>query len=495
MSKQKLFYITTTLPYVNSIPHIGHALEFIRADSIARFKKHEGFDVFFNTGTDEHGLKIYQKAEEAGVEPQVYVDQAAAKFKEILPMLGISQDVNFVRTTDEHHIKAAQEFWRVVKKNGYIYKKNYSVKYCVGCELEKTESELVDGKCPMHPLQNIELISEENYFFKFSAFDKQLLALYEKTTPFVIPESRQKEIRSFVERGLEDFSISRLKSKMPWGIAVPEDDSQVMYVWFDALVNYVSAVGWPDSVVAGVKSPGSFEKWCVETGGMVQYCGKDNLRQQSAMWQAMLLAAGLPTSQTIVIDGFVTADGGVKMSKSLGNTVDPVLLVKEYGVDAMRYYCLRELSPFEDSPCTTDRFKEAYNANLANGLGNLVSRVMKMAETNGIKISTDQSASFGGISSDYRDGLSEYNLKKSMDAIWNIIAESDKLIQVKQPFKLMKSEVEAEKEAGKACIHTLLSNLFHIGNALIPFMPETAKSILDCVNKNSMPSQPLFLRK
>jgi len=489
MSKSKPFYITTTLPYLNAEAHMGHTLEFIRADAVARAKKLDGFDVFFNTGTDEHGLKVFQKAEQAGMTPQAYVDQMAAKFKNLLPILGISPDANFIRTTDPHHMKAAQEFWRIVNKNGFIYKKNYSTKYCVGCELEKTESELVDGKCPLHPLQSIEIINEENYFFKFSAFQKQLLDLYEKS--FVIPKSRQKEIKAFVERGLEDFSISRLKAKMPWGISVPDDEDQVMYVWFDALVNYVSAVGWPG---------GSFEKWCVETGGMVQYCGKDNLRQQSAMWQAMLLAAGLPTSKTVIVDGFVTADGGVKMSKSLGNTIDPVALVKEFGTDAMRYYCLRELQPFEDSPCTPERFKDAYNANLANGLGNLVSRVMKMAETNNIKVSglentEGEAQGVVVLSADYAAGLAEYNLKKSMDSIWDIIAESDKLIQVKQPFKLMKSVNPAEKAQGKACIEALLTNIRTIGVALKPFMPTTAAAIIDCLENNKMPTTPLFLRK
>lgn len=497
MPNPKPFYITTTLPYVNAEAHLGHALEFIRADSVARWKKLSGYDVFFNTGTDEHGLKIFQKAAQANIPTQAFVDAMTAKFKELLPILGISPDVNFIRTTDEHHMKAAQEFWRVVEKNGYIYKKNYSVKYCIGCELEKTESELVDGKCPLHPLQEIELINEENYFFKFSAFGKKLLDLYEKPS-FVIPESRQKEIRTFVERGLEDFSVSRLKSKMPWGISVPDDEEQVMYVWFDALVNYVSAIGWPDDVIAGkdgskpVKIPGIFEKWSVQTGGMIQYCGKDNLRQQSAMWQAMLMAAGLPTSKTVIVDGFVTGDGGVKMSKSLGNSVDPIALVKEFGTDAMRYYCLRELQPFEDSPCTAERFKDSYNANLANGLGNLVSRIMKMAETSGIRITPGIKVVFPA---GYEAGFSEYNLKKSMDSIWDIIAESDKLIQVKQPFKLVKSVDQADKSEGEACISALLGNIYTVGVALKPFMPDTAAMILECVENNKMPSSPLFLRK
>lgn len=483
----KPFYITTTLPYVNSVPHIGHALEFVRADAIARWKKLNGFDVFFNTGTDEHGLKVYKKAGELGIDPQTYVDQAAEKFKEILPVLGMSPDINFIRTTDPHHIKAAQEFWRLVDKNGYIYKKNYSVKYCVGCELEKTESELVEGKCPLHPLQDLELIQEENYFFKFSAFQNKLLELYKKPS-FVIPESRQKEIRAFVERGPEDFSVSRLKSKMPWGIAVPGDDAQVMYVWFDALVNYVSAIGWPDDVVAGKSVPGSFQKWCVETGGMVQYCGKDNLRQQSAMWQAMLMAAGLPSSQTIVIDGFATGDGGVKMSKSLGNVVDPLELVKEFGTDAMRYYCLRELHPFEDSPATADRFKDAYNANLANGLGNLVSRVMKMASANLDKAPIIPDNTIPG---DFKVAMEKYDIQSACHIIWKQIAEADGLIQEKKPFSLVKTD----KAAAQAIIADLCVRLYTIGRMLNPIMPATSLAIKSLVKENKMPDAPLFLRK
>jgi methionyl-tRNA synthetase len=499
----KPFYITTTLPYVNADPHIGHALEFIRADVIARWKKIQGYEVFFNTGTDEHGLKIFTKAQSLGIDPQKYVDQAAAKFREIMPALGISEDANFIRTTDPHHVKAAQEFWKLVDKKGYIYKKHYSVKYCVGCELEKTDSELVDGKCPQHPLQELELIQEENYFFKFTAFRQGLLDLYKKggavingkRQAFVIPESRQKEIAAFVERGLEDFSISRLKEKMPWGIAVPGDEKQVMYVWFDALVNYVSAIGWPDDEVAGKKITGSFDKWAKETGGMVQYCGKDNLRQQTAMWQAMLLSAGLPNSKTVIIDGFVTGGGGIKMSKSLGNVVDPVPLIAEYGTEAMRYYCLREVHPFEDTPSTVDMFKNAYNANLANGLGNLVSRVMKMSSTNNISLSEADYSKAPSLPTEYEEGLNEYNLKKSMDCIWNIIGESDKYIQSTQPFKMLKSEDSATKKAGEEVIKKLLIDLYRIGTALIPFMPKTASTILECVKANTIPKESLFMRK
>lgn len=478
-------YITTTLPYVNAPAHMGHALELVRADVIARYKVLTGFEVFFNTGTDEHGQKIYQKALENNQTPQEFVDFYSNKFKELLKMLGVTEEEgitrNFIRTTDETHIKSAQEFWRLCDKNGFIYKKNYQIKYCVGCELEKTDSDLVDGKCPDHPNLIIELIDEENYFFKFSAFGDKLLELYSQKNNFVIPEKRFHEIKKFVEGGLQDFSISRLKDKMPWGVEVPGDPNQVMYVWFDALVNYISAIGWPDDIQ-------KFDQWQVQTGGMIQYCGKDNLRQQSAMWQAMLMAAGLPNSQTIIIDGFVTGEGGIKMSKSLGNVVDPVQLISEYGTDAMRYFVTRELSSFEDSPMTVEMFKTAYNANLANGLGNLVSRVMKMAETN---LDVPASISEVTIPQEFLDSLEKFEIQKATDFVWQKIAEADKLIQDTEPFKLVKTD----KEKGVKIIKDLVTRLYIICQMLSPIMPETSQKIKNLVKENKSPEAPLFLRK
>ena len=232
--ENKNFYITTTLPYVNAPLHMGHALEFVRADTIARYKKLIGYDVYFNTGTDEHGLKIFEKAQAQNITPQEFVDQGFNVFKEQLKMFGISEDVHFIRTTDKNHEKAVGEFWKRVFDNGFIYKKNYETKYCVGCESEKTDSEIVNGECIDHSGVPLKIINEENYFFKYSAFGDRLLEFYERNPNFVVPEFRFHEIKSFVERGLQDFSISRLKEKMPWGIAVPGDDTQVMYVWFDA---------------------------------------------------------------------------------------------------------------------------------------------------------------------------------------------------------------------------------------------------------------------
>jgi methionyl-tRNA synthetase len=461
----KNFYITTTLPYVNAEPHVGFAMELIRADVIARAKKIQGYEVFFNTGTDEHGQKLWDAAQKNGEDVQMYVDRHAEEFRKLKELLSITDDVHFIRTTDKHHEIIAQEFWKKCDENGFIYKKAYQIKYCVGCELEKTDSELVDGKCPIHPTYSIESIDEENYFFKFSAFQKPLL----------------KEIKAFVERGLEDFSISRLKSKMPWGVGVPGDGTQVMYVWFDALVNYISTLDWGNDVSQ------NFEKFWIN-GTPTQYCGKDNLRQQSAMWQAMLMAAGLPNSRQIVINGFFTGEGGIKMSKSIGNVINPHDVVKEFGTDALRYYVLGEVSMFEDSPCSMELIKATYNAKLANGLGNLTSRIMKMAETH---LSDCPEIHEESISEEYFNLLNHYEIGKAVHGIWAEITALDTLIQDKQPFKLVKTDLEA----GKAVIGELVVRLYTVARMLKPILPETSEKIKALIKINKSPEQPLFLRK
>jgi methionyl-tRNA synthetase len=473
------FYITTTLPYVNADPHIGYAMEAIRADIVARYKRMLGYDVYFNMGTDEHGVKIYRKAEELGVSTQQYVDQYAEKFKELKTVLGLSE-VNFIRTTDEAHLVAADHFWRLCYDNGFIYKKNYKIKYCVGCELEKTDSELVDGKCPIHNTP-VELIDEENYFFKFSVFQHKLLKLYADRPNFVVPPFRFNEIKSFVERGLEDFSISRVKSKMPWGVPVPNDPDHVMYVWFDALVSYLAAVGWPQDIE-------KYEKWWVETEGVVQYCGKDNIRQQAAMWQAMLMAVKLPPSKQIIVDGFVTGEGGVKMSKSLGNVINPFDVVKEFGTDALRYYVAKELAAFEDSPFTMDKMKAGYNANLANGIGNLVSRIMRMANAN---LPGPVAISEISFREEYKTAMDFYNINKAAECVWQLMKETDLKIQNEKPFQLVKTN----PEAGVAMIVDLVKRLYEIAMHLSPLMPETAEAIVSLIKENQMPDKPLFARK
>jgi len=489
-NSNKKFYITTTLPYVNADPHIGFAAEIVRADIIARYRRLLGDEVFFNTGTDEHGLKIYRKALEQGIDTQTYVDEYAKKFDDLKEALDLSYD-NFIRTTDEHHIKSAQEFWKRCDANGDIYKKNYKIKYCVGCELEKTESELnEDGCCPLHPNQELEIIEEENYFFKWSNYQKKLLDFYKENPDFVVPDFRLNEIKKFVERGLEDFSISRLKEKMPWGVPVPNDEKHVMYVWFDALVNYISALGWPEDEKKFT------EFWGTEDyRNAIQVAGKDNLRQQSAMWQAMLMSAGLPLSKQVFIFGFVNS-GGQKMSKSLGNVINPLDLVNEYGTDAVRYYIARHFNTFEDSDFTMEKFKEDYNANLANGLGNLTSRIMKMAESYGVSIDIDEERFLKDVEYKYIKPLdyfevSVFDFNHVMNLIWVNISELDLYIQNEQPFKKIKeNKKEAEEDIKK-----LLQGLYGISVSLISIMPETAKKIQQAIKENKMPSEPLFLRK
>lgn len=477
----KTFYITTTLPYVNADPHVGFAMEIIRADVIARAKKLQGFEVFFNTGTDEHGTKVYQKALEANKKPQEYVNEWAEKFRGLIDLLQISPDVHFIRTTDEHHIKAAQEFWKICHKNGFIYRKSYKIKYCIGCELEKTDSELLDGKCSIHPNLEIELIEEENYFFKFSSFQKQLLDLYKSQPNFVVPDFRLNEIKSFVERGLQDFSISRLKSKMPWGIPVPDDEEQVMYVWFDALTNYISTLGWPEN-------KNNFDKFWTK-GTPTQYCGKDNLRMQSAMWQAMLLAAGLPHSYQVVINGFFTGEGGTKMSKSLGNAVDPYEVVEKYGAEALRYFVCAEVSMFEDSPVSMELIKQTYNAKLANGLGNLVSRIMTMAEKYNVSLIGVDHVDLG-YPFDAPE-LEKFEINKYMDRTWKEIQKLDKTIQEKEPFKLFKTNHKFAVDI----VSDLLTNLHKIARMLEPILPTTSEKILNLLKNQEKPKKPLFPRK
>lgn len=477
---KKSFYITTTLPYVNAPLHMGHALELVRADTIFRYKKLAGFDVYFNTGTDEHGIKIYEKAKEKGIDVQSFVDEGFETFKNQIKMFGVSEEVHFVRTTYKHHLESAQHFWKLVEKNGFIYKKNYESKYCIGCESEKTDSELENDECKEHLGVKVSIINEENYFFKYSVFQDKLLEFYEKNPNFIIPDFRFNEIKTFVKNGLQDFSISRLKVKMPWGIEVPGDSSQVMYVWFDALVNYISTLGWPENKE-------QFEKYWVN-GNPIQYCGKDNTRFQGAMWQAMLMAAGLSNSHQIVVNGFITGEGGIRMSKTLGNVVDPRDMVNEYGTDALRYFLLREVGSFEDSPFTIERFKDAYNAGLANGLGNLASRILTLSEKYLEKCPEIEKES------DFREYFSffeKFEIKQAVDFVWNEIGELDKFIQETEPFKVVK----IDEEKGKVLISDMVVRLYKISRMLNPIMPETNILLKKLIKENKKPEKPLFMRK
>lgn len=476
----KTFYITTTLPYVNADPHIGFALEIVQADAVARYQRLLGKEVVFNTGTDEHGLKIYRKALENKEEPKEYCDRYATKFDALKQALNLSY-TNFIRTTEIHHMAAAQEFWRRCLSNGDIYKKNYKIKYCVGCELEKTDSELVDDKCPIHPNLTIELIEEENYFFKFSKFQKPLLKFYEKNPNFVVPKNRLHEIKNFVESGLEDFSISRLKSKMPWGVPVPGDENQVMYVWFDALINYISTLGWPASTAkrGELQNEKNFKKYWPG----VQVAGKDNLRQQSAMWQAMLMSAGLPNSEQVFIHGFITSNGQ-KMSKSLGNVVDPFEIVKKYGsassprvgTDATRYFLLGALPSYDDGDFTIARFEEYYTAHLVNGVGNLVSRILTMLEKysdNKIPTKSEDIFDIDGFWKDYGVAFKNFEFDGLIEIINNLVAECDGTISTQKPWEKAKN---GEDISG--LLYQLAETLRHIAVALLPIIPESAEKIL-----------------
>ncbi len=481
----KALYLTTTLPYVNADPHIGFALELVQADIIARARTRQGGDVFFNTGTDEHGLKIYRKAQEEGKDAQAYVDEYADKFKKLAPALGLSPELHFVRTTDAHHKAAAQELWRRCEKNGDIELRSYKGLYCVGDEAFMKESDLVDGKCPNHPTMEIIEIEEKNYFFKLKNYEQKLLA-YLSATGVIVPEWRRQEAIQFVQRGLEDFSISRVKEKMPWGVPVPGDDTQVMYVWFDALTNYISTLGWPSSAKATKGKPEDlFEKFWVN-GFTLQLAGKDQVRFQSIMWQAMLMSGGLPTTKQIFYHGFITS-GGQKMSKSIGNVIDPIAIVEEYGADALRYFLARHVHPFEDSDVTMDKFKEAYNADLVNGLGNLVARVMQMASQ---YLNGPVDLSERRPPTSIAQWMDKFEFHNALIATWSDMTVLDNLIQEQKPFEVVKTN----KEKAQLQVVYLVKELSRIAETLAVFMPDTARKIQLAIKENKKPIN-LFPRK
>ncbi len=477
MSK-KSFYITTTIPYVNADPHIGFALELMQADVLARYERLLGKEVFFSTGTDEYGQKIWEASQKEGKDVQAYVDYFAQKVLDLKDILNLSLD-NFIRTTSPAHIIAVQEFWHLCDAKGDIYKKKYRGLYCVGCEKFITEKDLMDGKCSLHPTKVPEMVEEENYFFRLSNYKKQLLEYLNKKES-IFPEWRRTEALEYVKDGMEDFSVSRNKKRLSWGVPIPGDDTQVMYVWFGAFVNYISTLGWPNS-------KGAYEKFW-QDGDTVQVAGKDMVKFQSVMWQGMLLSAGLPLTDTIIYHGFITGEGGIKMSKSLGNVVNANDIVQEYGTDALRYFLLREVSTFEDSPFTIERFKNAYNANLANGLGNLTSRILTLSEKYLEKCpEIQEKTNF----KKYFSLFESFDIKQAVDYVWNEIGELDKFIQDKEPFKVIK----VDEQKGKLLISEMVVRLYDIARMLNPILPETSDTIKRLVKINKKPETPLFLRK
>lgn len=477
----KPLYLTTTLPYVNADPHIGFALEIVHADIIARYHRLVGREVFFTTGTDEHGQKIFGKAQAEGRDVREYVDDYAERFSKLKEKLNLSNDA-FIRTTDPKHVEAAQALWRRCAAKGDIYKKKYKGLYCVGDEAFLKESDLVGGKCPNHPNMEPVEIEEENYFFRLSAYQDKLLA-YLKNQEVILPGWRRDEAIAFVEGGLDDFSVSREKARMSWGIPVPGDESQVIYVWFDALTNYISTTGWPFDSAQG--KPDLFKKFWQE-GEVVQLAGKDQVRFQSIMWQAMLMSAGIKNTDRVVYHGFITS-GGQKMSKSLGNVIEPFALVDEYGTDAVRFFLARHVHPFEDTDVTLDRFKELYNADLANGLGNMASRVMTLAETH---LPGPVQVEMTPLPKKYADAMERFEINKACEYVWGRIAALDQKITEQAPFKVVKEDVEK----GRAMITELVKELAAIDLMLEPILPETSKKIIEAVQANKKPEN-LFPRK
>ena len=474
-------YITTTLPYVNADPHLGHALEFVQTDAIARTWRAAGEEVFFNTGTDEHGQKIFEAAQKKGQDVQEYVDHYALEFKKLHDALGLTNDA-FIRTTERYHVEAAQEMWRRCEAKGDIYKKTYSGLYCVGCELYKTEKDLSDdGHCLIHTNLKPELVEEENYFFRFGNYTNELLAYLERDG-VIIPDWRRHEAIEFVKGGLEDFSISREKARLSWGVAVPGDDDQVMYVWFDALTDYISTLGWPED------AEGKFKKFWAG-GHTLQMAGKDQVRFQSLMWQAMLFSAGIKNTDQVFYHGFITS-GGQKMSKSLGNVINPYELVEKYGTEATRYLLLRHVHPVEDSDVTWERLDEWYLANLVNGIGNLVARVMKLAEDNlpgPVALGEDDTA----IEPAFTQLVNEFKFNEAMDLIWEHIGKGDEYMTANEPYKKVKEE--RTKASGIADIEKLVRHIAKIAAHLAPVMPATSEAVLAAVKENKKPEN-LFPR-
>ncbi len=469
------FYLTTTLPYVNSTPHIGFGMELVTADVICRTHVLQGDEVIFNTGTDEHGQKIFDAAQAAGQEVHQYVNQNAQAFHDLIKLLNIST-THFIRTSQPNHYLAAQEFWRRCDQNGDIYKANYVSLYCVGCELEKQLSDLVDNHCPLHPQLEIQKRDEENYFFRFSKYQQPLLDLYKNQADFVIPAEKQKEIVAFVKTGLHDFSISRLKSKLSWGIPVPGDDDHVMYVWFDALINYISTLGWPDDQVV-------FDQfWPV-----VQIAGKDNLRQQAAMWQAMLLSAGLTPSRQILINGFISIDGQ-KMSKSLGNVIAPDQLVERYGQDGARFLLIAIGPIAGDIDLSWAKLDTIYQSYLANGLGNLVSRLAKLAQLSHLTGPQIVHRIPNPIRDQLWSTITSYHFTDLTQIIDQAIRAIDLELTLTKPWQLS-GQAQVDK------VTDLILQLLGLVVGLQPLMPVTCQKILTHFTADQItPIQPLFER-
>lgn len=474
----KKFYLTTPIFYPNAKLHLGHAYTTTLSDSIVRYQRLVGKETYFLTGSDENTQKVIQAAKTAGVDSKEFLDAIIGNFKKLFASLDISYD-QFIRTSDERaHWPGATALWHKLVAAGDIYKKEYEGLYCVGHEAFVTEKELVDGTCPDHGTAP-EHIKEENYFFRLSRYTEEIRTKIMDDELRVVPATRKREILSLLDEGLQDISFSRPRTPSSVGIPVPGDDSQLMYVWCDALSNYITALGYG-------QDDALYQKFWANNDARMHVIGKDILRFHAAIWPGMLLSAGLPLPKTILVHGFITS-GGKKMSKTLGNVIDPEELLAEYGTDAVRYYLARYISPFEDGDLTREHFKETYNADLANGLGNLAARIMQLAQTH---LEQGTRPEVAGFPEPYVQALDNFEVNKALEFVWQQIALLDQKITETAPFKLIKTD----PDAGKKLILELTQELYIIGRMLNPFMPATNKAIKEAIIANKKPEN-LFPRK
>ncbi|MBI2075408.1 MAG: methionine--tRNA ligase [Candidatus Harrisonbacteria bacterium] len=464
----KKFYITTSIPYVNAAPHLGSALDSLYADVLARFNRARGRDVRFLTGTDEHGVKIARAAALSKRAPQGFADANSAKFRGLREALNLSWD-DFIRTSDKaRHYPGAQKLWRALAAKGDVYKKAYRGLYCVGHEAFVTEKDLENGVCRDHQ-KKPEVIEEENWFFRLSAYGAAIAGKIASGELRIVPSSRANEILSLIREGLQDVSFSRPRKDLSWGVPVPDDDTQTMYVWADALANYISALGYGSADETLFKT-----YWPAD----VQVIGKDNLRFHAAIWAGMLLSAGLPLPRALFVHGFLNVEGQ-KISKSLGNVIDPYALVKKFGIDPVRYYLLREIVPAEDGDWAEQKFVERYNADLANGLGNFASRVLTLAEKHGVfsdggvrDLAPEVGEAIEHAKVDVAVALEEFRFNEALAGLWRLISAGDKYVNDRKPW--------AEKDNTETLVNavTLLDN---VAAMLSPFLPQTAKKITDSI--------------
>jgi methionyl-tRNA synthetase len=467
------FYLTTPIYYVNATPHIGHAYTTIAADALVRHHRQRGEETFFLTGTDEHASKVYRVAEEQGLDATTYVDQIAEVWRELPRRVNADYDF-FIRTTDEGHKRFVQEFLQRVYDNGDIYQDVYSGLYCVGCEEFKSESDLVDGLCPEHGIAP-EYIEEKNYFFRLSAYQECLLTLYDDQPDFVLPRFRYNEARSFIEGGLTDFSVSR--AGQPWGVPIPWDEEQVTYVWVDALINYLSALTYARD------GEDLRERFWPHVRHLL---GKDILRFHCVYWPALLLSAGYDVPRQLFVHGWLLLDER-KISKSFGNVLDPLDLVDVYGADAVRFWALRSVSFGQDGTASVDSLRERYERELANDLGNLVSRTTAMiaryrdGRIAGGAANEELRATLDGLRAKLVERFDAYDLTGGLEDIWEVVRSLNRLVETSAPWQLAKDETRAEEL--DRVLYDLADGLRAVAVALSPYLPETAPRILGALRQ------------